>query len=107
MVYTQIYLDYLADKDLAAVKFFDESVFQLPDSGHRNYGYSSVGEQCVDVRRYLSTSNHTLNFLAGIDGVKYANVIQGACNAMEFLRFFEEASETTDALTERPSLRSR
>ena len=82
MVYTQIYLDYLADKDPAAVKFFDESGFQLPDSGHRNYGYSPVGEQCVDVRRYLSTSNHTLNFLAGIDGVKYANVIQGACNAI-------------------------
>ncbi len=104
IVYTQIYLDYLADKEPATVKFFDESGFQLPDTGHRNYGYSPVGEQCVDVRRYLSTANHTLNLLCGIDGVKHANVIGGACNAMEFLRFFEEASENVDPITQRPIL---
>ncbi len=40
IVYTQIYLDYLADKQ----PLFDESGFQLPDTGHRNYGYSPVGE---------------------------------------------------------------
>lgn len=104
MVYTQMYLDYLADKHPGSVKFFDESGFQLPDSGHRNYGYSPVGEECPDVRRYLSTANHTLNLLGGIDGVKYANVLPGASNAMEFLRFFEEAAETVDPVTERPVL---
>ena len=91
LVYTQWYLDYLSEKDPSAVKFFDETGFQLPDSGHRAYGYSPVGEQCIDSRRYLSTANTTLNFLAGIDGVKYANIIQGASNTIEFLRFFAEA----------------
>lgn len=62
LVYTQLYLDYLADKDPSAVKFFDETGFQLPDSGHRVYGYSPVGEPCVDMRRYSSTANLTLNF---------------------------------------------
>ena len=36
LVYTQLYLDYLAKKDPASVKFFDETGFQLPDAGHRN-----------------------------------------------------------------------
>ena len=66
LVYTQWYLDYLSEKDPSAVKFFDETGFQLPDSGHRAYGYSPVGEQCIDSRRYLSTANTTLNFLTGI-----------------------------------------
>jgi hypothetical protein len=104
LVYTQLYLDYLSDKDPASVKFFDETGFQLPDSVHRRYGYSPVGEQCVDIRRYISTANMTMNFLAGIDGLKYANIIQGASNSIEFLRFFSEALETVDPNTNRPVL---
>lgn len=65
-IHTELYFDYMSDKDPSAVKFFDETGFQLPDSGHRAYGYSPVGEQCIDSRRYLSTANTTLNFLTGI-----------------------------------------
>ena len=54
------------------------------------------------MRRYLSTANITLNFLAGIDGVKYANIVQSASNSIEFLRFFTEASEIVDPNTVRP-----
>ena len=104
LVYTQLYLDYLSDKDPSSVKFFDETGFQLPDSGHRVYGYSPVGEQCFDVRRYLSTANITLNFLAGVDGLKYANIVQGASNSIEFLTFFSDASQTVDPNTLRPVL---
>ena len=43
-----------------------------------------------------------MNFLAGIDGAIYANVIQGACNSVEFLRFFTEALQTVDPKTRRP-----
>jgi len=101
LVYTQLFLDYLSDTDPCTVKFFYETGFQLPDSGHRVYGYSPVGEQCIDVRRYLSTANITLNFSAGIDGVKYANIVHGAPNSTEFLRFFSEASKTVDPSTMR------
>ena len=59
IVYTQLYIDYLKDKDPSSVKFFDESGFQLPDAGHRNFGFSLVGEDCVEARRYLSTANLT------------------------------------------------
>ena len=56
------------------------------------------------MRRYLSTANITLNFLAGVDGLKYANIVQGASNSIEFLRFFAEASQTVDPNTLRPVL---
>ena len=104
IVYTQFYIDYLKDKDPSSVKFFDESGFQLPDAGHRNFGYSPVGEDCIEARRYLSTENLTLNFLVGYDGVKYGNIIQGASNSVQFLRFFDEASQTVDPITQRPIL---
>ena len=45
-----------------------------------------------------------MNFLAGIDGIKYANIIQGACNSVEFLTFFTEALQTVDPKTHRPIL---
>ena len=34
IVYTQLYIGYLKDKDPSLVKFFDESGFQLPGAGH-------------------------------------------------------------------------
>ena len=57
LVYTQLFLDYSSDKDPSSVKSFDETRFQLLDSGHRVYGYSPVGEQCFDAntRTLLST----------------------------------------------------
>ena len=98
IVFTQLYIDYLKGKDPSSVKFFDESGFQLPDAGHRNFGFSPVGEDCVEVRRYLSTANLTLNFLVGFDGVKYGNIIEGASNSVQFFRCFDEASRTVDPL---------
>ena len=89
----------MADKDPASVKFFDETGFQLPNAGHRNYGYSPVGEPCLDARCYISTANITMNLLAGIDGVKYANIIYGRSNSIEFLRFFSEAFHIVDPKT--------
>ena len=93
IVYTQLYIDYLKDKDPSCVKFFDEAGFQLTDAGHRNFGVSSVVEDCVEGRRYLSTANLTLNFLVGYDGVKCGNIIEGTSNSVQFLRFFDDASQ--------------
>ncbi|XP_068707723.1 paired box protein Pax-1-like [Montipora foliosa] len=52
IVYTQLYIDYLKDKDPSSVKFFDESGFQLPDAGHLNFGFSPVVEDCVKILVY-------------------------------------------------------
>ena len=76
----------------------------MPDAGLRRYGYSQVGEPCAEVQRYTATPNITLNFLAGIEGVKNANVVEGATNMIEFSRLFEEAANAADPLTGRPAL---
>ena len=103
-MYTQLYIDYLKDKDPSSVMFFDESDFELPDAGHRNFGFSPVGGDRVEARRYLSTTDLTLNFLVGYDGVEYGNIIEGASNSVQFLWFFDEASQTVDPITRRPIL---
>ena len=59
-------------------------------------------ETFLDARRYISTANITMNLLAGIDGVKYANIVHGASNPIKFLRFFSEAAHIVDPKTRRP-----
>ena len=70
------------------IKFFDEIGFKLPEAGLRHYGFSPVGVPCVEVRRYIACPYIPLNFLAGVDGVKYTNTLDGATNTLQFLRFF-------------------
>ena len=96
-MYTQLYLDYLSDKDPATVKLFDESGFQI--AGQIAHWWRMRG--CSS---HLSTANRTLNFLVGLDGVKYANKIEVASNSYEFLSFFYEASQTEDFDTQHPVL---
>ena len=104
-MYTQLYIDYLKDKDPSSVTFFDKSGFQLPNASHRNFGFSLVGEDCKEERRYLSAANLTLNFLVGYDGVKYGIIIEGGSNSVQFLRFFDKALKTVDPITQRPILK--
>ena len=68
-MYTQLYIDYLKDKDPSSVTFFDKSGVQLPNASHRNFGFSLVGEDCKEERRYLSAANLILNFLVGYYGI--------------------------------------
>ena len=78
------WITYLSDKDPSSVKFFDETRFNC---------------QIVDIEttvtlllgNILLTCNVTYHaptllsqfFLAGIDRVKYANIVQGASNSIE------------------------
>ena len=45
--------------------------------------------------RNTQMPNVTLNLLCGLNGVMYANTLNGASNTLEFLNFFHEASEFT------------
>ena len=104
IIYTQLYIDYIHQKDPMKIKFFDESGFRLPEARLRHYGYAPSGLPCVEIQRYMATPNLTFNFLAGLDGVNYANTIDGATNTIEFLCFFEEAVNAVDPATGRPVL---
>ena len=54
-----------------------------------------VGERAMEVSRYSSNANFTVNLLCGYFGVDYYNIVEGPSNGMELLQFFEEALEKT------------
>ena len=90
--YTENFLQVIAAADPVRLRFFDESGFNSRDCTSR-YGHSEKGTPCVEVQRYSKTSNLTLNMLIGMDGVKYANILNGASDTDSFLQFFAEAAE--------------
>ena len=53
MAYTQLYLNYLHQKDPAKLKFFDECGLKLPTHGKHNYGPAPIGERCIEFERYI------------------------------------------------------
>lgn len=92
--YCQDFLNYMSNVDPFRLKFFDESGVSLYDCNKR-YGHSPVNSGCVELGRHLKSPNITLNFLAGLEGVLYANTLDGASNMLEFLTFFHKATEAT------------
>ena len=87
MVYMQLYIDYVCQKDPMKIKFFDENGFRLPEAGLRHYGFSPMGVQCVEILKYMACPNITLHFLAGVDDVKYANTLDSVTYTLQFVRF--------------------
>ena len=64
----------MSNVDPFRLKFFDESGVSLYDCNKR-YGHSPVNSGCVELGRHLKSPNITLNFLAGLEGVLYANTL--------------------------------
>ena len=104
MLYTQLLIDYLHRKDPFTLLFFDEAGFKIPTAFKRTHGHAPKGERCVEISRYHPDPNITLNLLVGLDGVKYANIIDGPSNTVGFLKFFEEAANSGDFVTGLPAL---
>ena len=90
--YCQDFLDYMSQVDPYRLKFFDECGVELQDCNKR-YGHSVVNTPCVEVGKYPHSRNITLNLLVGLEGILYANTIDGSANTFDFLNFFDEASE--------------
>ena len=91
--YSQDYLNFISQIDLHRLKFFDEMGVCLFDCNKR-YGHSLKNTPCVEVGRLIKSAHITLNFLGGLDGVMYANTINGVSDTIEFLNFFAEASRS-------------
>lgn len=90
--YCQDYVNYISTVDPYKLKFFDESGIKLPDVGRPNYGHSLCGTLAVEIMPYANSPNVTLNLMCGLDGIVYANTVDGNSNLFSFLSFFEEAS---------------
>ena len=90
--YCQQFVNYIYTVDPYKLKFFDESGIKLPDVGKPNYGHSLKGTPAVEISRNMNSPNITMNLMCGLDGIIYANTINGTSNSMTFINFFEEAS---------------
>ena len=77
--------------DCTTLHFIDESGVKIT-SGNRVYGNSYIGEPAIEVQRFASNANFSLNLLHSLQGVDdYYNILRGASNGMEILNFFDEA----------------
>ena len=92
MNYCQDFLDYMSQVDPYRLKFFDESGVVLSDCNKR-YGHSVVNTPCVEIGKYPHTRNITLNLLVGLEGIMYADTVDGSADTFHFLNFFAEASK--------------
>ena len=52
------------------------------------YGNSYLGEPAIELQKYASNANYTLNLLHSMHGVDYYNILRGPSNGMEMLNFF-------------------
>ena len=60
-------------------------------TGKRKYGSAVLGEPAIEVQRYASNSNYTINLLHSINGVDFFNILDDPSNGMEVLALFDEA----------------
>ena len=72
---------------------------------NRNYGHALQGERAIEFKRYTETANVTVNLLASLAGVCYANTVDGPADTADFLYFFEEAYNSIDPTTNQTCLK--
>jgi transposase len=90
--YCQDFINYIYNINPHRLLFFDESGIKLPDVSRPHYGHSLVGTPAVEIFRNMNSPTITLNLLCGLDGIIYANTVNGASNHMTFLNFFDEST---------------
>ena len=59
------------------------------------YGRSQIGERAIEILPYAKRPNVTLNLLLGLNGVSYANILQGASDTDTYIQFVWEAVNAT------------
>ncbi|XP_070547595.1 uncharacterized protein [Ptychodera flava] len=90
------YIDAMSQLNPQTVHFFDDETGVKKTTANRQYGHSRRGRPAVEVQRYTSDVNYTINLLHCARGVDHFNVLDGPSNGLEMIHFFEEAMEVTD-----------
>ena len=78
------FLNEISNFRASKLHFFDESSV-VKTTGNRKYGSAVLGEPAIEVQRYASNSNYTINLLHSINGVDFFNILDGPSNGMELL----------------------
>ncbi|KAM7432943.1 hypothetical protein ABFA07_016720 [Porites harrisoni] len=97
LVYCQQFIDTVSSLRTEKIKFFDEAGIHC-GIGNPVYGNSLKGTPAIEITRgNKKGANITLNLLCGLEGVLYANTVQGASNSIQFLNFFGEAGQVSNS----------
>lgn len=83
------YLDVVSRLDSNTLHFFDESSV-IVTTGNRRYGSAYRGKPAVEVQRYASNANYTVNLLHSATGVDHFNILLGASNGQHMINFFND-----------------
>ena len=95
LVYCQQFIDTVSSLPPEKIKFFDEAGIHY-GIGNPVYGNSLKGTPAIEVTRgNQKGANISLSLLCGMEGVLYANTVEGASNSINFLNFFGEAGQVT------------
>ena len=62
----------------------------IKTTGYRKYGSAPLGELALEIQRYASNANFTINLLHSFCGVDFYNILEGPSNGLEMLNFFDE-----------------
>ena len=97
------YIMFMSGVDASKVHFFDEASV-IKTTPNRKYGHSKRGQKAVEVQRYSSNCNYTVNLLHSRFGVDYFNILEGPSNGLEMLNFFQECLTIVDPVYGNPVL---
>ena len=91
------YVNTIMTKNPNSLHFFDECSV-IKTSGNRRYGHALVGEDAIEIQRYASNANFTVNLLHGPFGIESYNIIEGPSNGFYMLDFFGDAMNDRNTL---------
>lgn len=95
LVYCQQFIDTVSSLLPEKIKFFDEAGIHY-GIGNPVYDNSLKGTPAIEVTHgNQKGANISLSLLCGLEGVLYANTVEGASNSINFLNFFVEAGQVT------------
>ena len=86
---------YMSGVDPSTVHFFDETSV-VKTTPNRSYGHSKKGLPAVEIQRYASNCNYTVNLLHSRFGIDNFNILEGPSNGFEMIHFFEESLQAVD-----------
>ena len=97
------YIMQMSEVDPTRVHFFDEASVKTT-TGNRTYGHAPKGKPAIEVKRYASNCNYTVNLLQSVFGITNFGVIEGPSNGLEMLEFFNESIQIVDPIYGNPML---
>ena len=69
------------------VHYFDECSVKTT-TGNRIYGHARKGKPAIEIKRYASKCNYTVNPLDSTLGISNFGILEEASNGLEMLHFF-------------------